>query len=184
MSRHKAKREKFADFETKYASQIAQLEADGVEIKNKRILARLLEKNNGQVDLVKQRIIERKEKHQKRKEYQHKHRCKSPCKNGQEGGDETGSAWKKRRDFSTDDLDNLKQLRSAGVHGNPMKILKIFHDCNESIEMTIARTQEEREQRIRNRDERISVRISNIKKNKNRNNQINFCLYLETSFIS
>jgi hypothetical protein len=64
-------------------------------------------------------------------------------------------------------MDNLKRLRSAGVHGNPMKILSIFHECNESIEMTIARTQEVREQRIRNRDERILVSISNIKKKDN-----------------
>lgn len=55
-------------------------------------------------------------------------------------------------------MENLKRLRSAGIHGNPMKILKIFHQCNESIEMTMARAQEDREQRVRNRDERCAVR--------------------------
>jgi hypothetical protein len=169
MSHHKEKREKIHEFETKYATQIAQLEADGVQIKNKRVLARLLHKADGQVDVVKQLINERKEKHQKRKEYQHRHRGdKSPFKGCQEG-DETGcSAWRKRRELSADDIDNLKRLRSAGVHGNPMKILKIFHDCNDSIDMTIARTEKDREQRIRNRDERILVSISNIKKRVNK----------------
>jgi len=43
-SRRSAKKERFGTLDTKYASQIAQLEADGVQIKNKRILTRLLEK--------------------------------------------------------------------------------------------------------------------------------------------
>ena len=43
-----------------------------------------------------------------------------------------------------------------------MKILKTFHECNDSIEMTIARTQEDRERCVRTRNERLSVRISNI----------------------
>ena len=68
---------------------------------------------------------------------------------------------KKRRELSSDDLENLKRLRSAGVHGNPKKILEIFHECNESIEMTAARTEEVREERRRNRDERVIVRQTN-----------------------
>jgi hypothetical protein len=47
-----------------------------------------------------------------------------------------------------------------------MKVLATFHECNESIEMTVARTQEDREQRVRNRNERFAVRISNIESNK------------------
>lgn len=147
---------KVAEFDTKYANEIAQLEADGVEVKNKRVLARLLAKADGQVDVVKQLLNERKTKHEKRREYQHKHRGKSPFRTAQEG-DEAGPAWRKRRELSADDLDNLKRLRSAGVHGNPKKILEIFHECNESIEITAARTEEAREERIRNRNERISV---------------------------
>jgi hypothetical protein len=157
-SRRSAKKEKFGTLDTKYASQIAQLEADGVQIKNKRILARLLEKADGQIDVVKQLINERQEKHLKRKEYQHKHRATSP-----KAGDETISTWKRRREFSADDLDTLKQLRSAGAHGHPKRVLAAFHECNGSIEMTLARIQTEREERVRHRDERVLVRISNIK---------------------
>ena len=158
MTRHKEKKEKTTDLETKYATEIAQLQADGIDIKNKRVLGRLLEKSNGQIDVVKQRINERKEKHQKRREYQQKHRVKSSSRNVQEG-DEKNTNEKRRRELSQDDMDNLKRLRSAGIHGNPMKILKIFDECNQSIEMTIARTQEQREQRSRDRQERIAVRI-------------------------
>jgi hypothetical protein len=162
-TRRKERKEKFAEFDTKYASQIAQLEADGVEVKNKRILARLLAKSDGQVDVVKQRLNERKEKHHQRKEYQHKHRGKSSGQTDQEGN-ASASTWRKRRELSTDDFENLKRLRSAGVHGNPMKILAVFHECNESIEMTVARTEEEREERIRNRHERVLVSIFDIQK--------------------
>lgn len=158
--------EKFADIDTKYANEIAQLEADGVEVKNKRILGRLLAKADGQVDVVKQLLNERKIHHEQRKEYRHRHhhhhhRSKSPGKTTEEGN-ATCSTWRKRRELSADDLENLKRLRAAGVHGNPKRILEIFHECNESIEMTMARTEEAREQRIRNRDERLMVRISHI----------------------
>jgi hypothetical protein len=164
MTHRKMKKDKFAELDTKYANQIAQLEADGIQIKNKRILTRLFEKADGQVDVVKQLVNERKEKHHQRKEYRHRHRGQSACNKNQEGCNETGSTWRKRREISSDDMDNLKRLRSAGVHGNPNKLLAIFHECNESMEMTIARTQEEREQRIRQRDERINVRILSKKK--------------------
>ncbi|CAF4408342.1 unnamed protein product, partial [Rotaria socialis] len=62
MSHRREKKEKRAELNTKYASQIAQLEADGIEIKNKRCLAHLLEKADGQVDVAKQLITEWKEK--------------------------------------------------------------------------------------------------------------------------
>ena len=163
-NRRKARTEKFADIDTKYANEIAQLEADGVQVKNKRILARLLAKADGQVDVVKQLLNERQIHREQRKEYRHKHhhhhghRSKSPGKTTEEG-DATGSTCRKRRELSTDDLENLKRLRAAGVHGNPKRILEIFHQCDESIEMTMARTEEAREQRNRNRDERLVVRI-------------------------
>ncbi|CAF2867991.1 unnamed protein product [Rotaria sp. Silwood2] len=142
MSRHAAKKEKLAELDAKYANQIAQLEIDGTIIKNKRILLHLLEKTDGQVDGVKQLLNERK---QRTKEYRDKHYNEAQ---------ETGSTLRKRQKLSVDDMDNLKRLRSAGVHGNPMKILAIFHECNESIEMTVARTQQEREQRLQCRDGR------------------------------
>lgn len=157
-TRRRERHERMADSDTKYANEIAQLEADGVEVKNKRVLARLLAKSDGQVDVVKQLLTERKVKHEKRREYQHKHRGKSPSAKGKHG-DEAGATGRKRRELSEDDLENLKRLRSAGVHGNPKKILEIFHECNESIEMTAARTEAVREERIRNRDERIAVSI-------------------------
>jgi hypothetical protein len=177
MTQHKMKKDKFAELDTKYATQIAQLEADGVQVKHKWILARLLEKADGQVDVVKQVLIERKEKHHTRKEHRHKHRGKSPFISTQEGN-ETVSTCRKRREISAEDMENLKRLRSAGAHGNPRKVLALFHECNESVEMTVARTQEEREQRIRQRHERTHVRI--LKKS----NRINLFFPLETYNIS
>ncbi|CAF2397742.1 unnamed protein product [Rotaria sp. Silwood2] len=153
MSRRKEKKDKLAELDTKYANQIAQLEADGVVMKNKRVLIRLLEKADGKIDVVKQLLNERKEKHEQRKEYQHKHRNNSPGKTTEETN-QTLPIWKKRRELSVDDINNLKRLRSAGVRGNPMKILSIFQECNQSIEMTVARAAEERERRNRSREER------------------------------
>ena len=138
--------------ETQYASQIAELQASGVEIKNPRILARLLRKADGQVEVVKQLINERGEKHRLRREYREKHRSNSAHGKGEE------SACRKRRDFSVDDLENLKRLRSAGVHGHPARILELFHECNDSIELTIARREEQREERCRDRQERCAKR--------------------------
>lgn len=155
-TRRRARNEKMAESDTKYANEIAQLEADGVEVKNKRVLARLLAKSDGQVDVVKQLLNERKVKHEKRREYREKHRGKSPSAAAKQD-DKTGEPGRKRRELSGDDWENLKRLRSAGVHGNPKKILEIFHQCHESVEMTVARTEAAREERIRNRDERITV---------------------------
>ena len=158
MSRRREKKEKFSEMNIKYANEIAQLEADGIQIKNKRLLGRLLERADGQVDVVKQLLNERKEKHEQRKEYQRKHRNKSPSTTA-EGNDQISSMWKKRREISPDDIDNLKRLRLAGVQGPPIRILTIFHECNESIDLTLARTEAERERRTRAQDERLMVRI-------------------------
>ncbi|CAF4247413.1 unnamed protein product, partial [Adineta steineri] len=124
---------KFAEFDTKYANQIAQLEAEDFPVKNKRILARLLEKSNGDIDVVKQFAQERQEKHLKRKD----HRSISPTMKTQEDNE----TCRKRHDFNSDDLENLKKLRLAGVHGNPRKVLATFHECNDSIELTQVRMQ-------------------------------------------
>ena len=135
-----------AELNQKYSNELAQCEAQGVQMKNQRVLLRLLEKANGDVNQVKQLVEERQEKHRQRKEYRRKHHH-----------DDASPEKKKRRELSTDEMENLKRLRAAGVHGNPHRILAIFHECNESIEMTIARKEEQREQRTLQRDERTKV---------------------------
>ncbi|CAF3050851.1 unnamed protein product [Rotaria socialis] len=154
MSHRREKKEKRAELNTKYASQIAQLEADGIEIKNKRCLAHLLEKADGQVDVAKQLITEWKEKKGKNREYRHRHRNISPGGITTQVTGGAASCWRKRRELSSDDIENLKRLRSAGVHGHPMKILAMYHECNESIELTKARKDHEREMRNQQREER------------------------------
>ncbi|CAF0906008.1 unnamed protein product [Adineta steineri] len=155
-SRCTERKAKFAELYTKYANQIAQLEAEGFSIKNKRILACLLEKSNGDIAVVKQFAQERQEKHIKRKECRHKHRNTSPTITTQEGN-KTGSRCGKRHDFSSDDLENLKKLRLASVHGNPRRVLATFHECNDSIELTQTRMQEKKQKRCHHREERASV---------------------------
>ena len=44
------------------------------------------------------------------------------------------------------------------VHGNPVKILAVFHECGESIERTIARLDKEREQREQRMEHRVEVK--------------------------
>lgn len=177
MTHRRAKKEQLAELHTKYANQIAQLEADGIKIKNKRLALILLEKADGQVDVFKQLLFEKKEKHDRRKEYQTRHRSQETSVPTNEAH-QKASSGKKRRELSGDDLENLKRLRSAGVHGNPKKILAMFYECNESIELTIARRTEEREQRHRNREEKKLVRIFNSHKWK-----LNFSCLIETNHI-
>ena len=158
MTFRQEKKGKMIELEAKYASQLGQLEADGVQVKNKRVLVRLLEKADGDAQLVHRLLAERQEKHHQRKDYRARHRHHSPCKTGHTGeSDETGSTWRKRRELSVDDRDNLKKLRSAGVYGNPARVLALYHQYNESIEMTIAHMQAAREEKSRERDERKSV---------------------------
>ncbi|CAM4767806.1 unnamed protein product [Rotaria magnacalcarata] len=154
MSHRREKKEKLAELDTKYASQIAQLEADGIKIKNKRRLAHLLEKADGQVDVVKQLTSEWKEKKGQHREYRHRHRNISPGGTTAQETHGAASCWRKRHEFSSDDIENLKRLRSAGVYGHPMKILAMYHECNESIELTKARKDHEREMRNQQREER------------------------------
>jgi hypothetical protein len=141
MTRHKEKKEEVLQLNTKYATQVTQLEADGVNIKNKRLLLKLLEKANGEVEIVKQLLAKKEEKR----------------KQAQTSSNTTEGATKNRHAVDPDDLDNLRQLRSAGVHGNPIKILAIFHECGESIEKTIARLEKEREEREQGSEHRIQV---------------------------
>ena len=161
MKNRSERKGKQAELQLKYASAIGQLEEDGVQMKNKRVLANLLEKANGDVNAVKQLIAERGEKHRQRKEYRHKHREENALTTTAEGG-EASTTGRKRRALSADDQENLKRLRAAGLHGNPKQILATFHECGESIEMTIARTQEAREDRWRQREERTRVRIASL----------------------
>ena len=61
-------------------------------------------------------------------------------------------------EMTPDDLDHLRQLRAAGIHGNPMKILSVFHQCNQSIELTQNYLDEERARRYRNDETRLEVK--------------------------
>jgi hypothetical protein len=131
---------------TKYTSQIAQLEADGIKVKNKQLLMQLMEKANGQVDVVKQLLVERNEQ---------KHHTKSASATTEEAHEK-----KSRHEINADDIDNLRRLRSAGVHGNPVKILALFHECNENIEMTAARLEKQREQREQHSGKRKEVKLT------------------------
>ena len=165
MTFRREKKGKMVELEEKYASQLGQLEADGVQVKNKRVLVRLLDKAGGDAQLVKQLLAERQEKHHQRKDYRHRHRHHSPSETRPTGeGDEACSTWRKRRELSVDDHDNLKKLRSAGVHGNPARVLALFHQCNGSIEMTVAQMQAAREERSREREERKTVRHATLKR--------------------
>lgn len=140
MKRHKERKDATRQLTTKYADQVAQLEADGVKIKNKQLLAQLLEKADGQVDVVKQLLAEKRQQKKQEKAV--------------EEGEQTVTSVKPKHAVDPEDLDSLRQLRQAGAHGNPMKILAVFHQCERSVEKTIARLEkdrEEREQRIENR---------------------------------
>ncbi|CAF1012722.1 unnamed protein product [Adineta ricciae] len=164
MTRRAVRKEKFAGLDEKYAEQIAQLKADGVQVKNDKVLARLLERSNGQTDLVKQLIAERQEKHSKRKEYRRKHRSHSPMTTTtasageHEEGHHTRPHWRKHHDISDEDLGTVKNLRAAGLHGNPRKLLANFRECGGSIELMQARMAEERDKRSRQREERTRKR--------------------------
>ena len=161
MKNRSERKGKHAEMQTKYAREIGELEADGVQVKNKRLLAKLFEKTNGDVNAVKQLLAERQEKNRQRKDYRHKHRDESALTTNAEGAG-TAPNWRKRRELSVDDRENLKRLRAAGLHGNPRRILTAFHECNESIEMTVARCQEAREDRFREREERTRVRMAHL----------------------
>ena len=132
MKHQQEKKDEINQLTTKYANQISQLEADGIKIKNKRLLVQLLEKANGQIDIFKQLLAERE---------QQKHQITEEITN------EKVLSAKELYEINEDDLDHLKQLRTAGIHGNPTKILKVFYECNQSIEMTIVRLEKEQKQR-------------------------------------
>lgn len=132
MNRQKQKKTEFNSLTSKYATELAQLEADGVKTKNKRLVIQLLEKANGDINVVKQQLAEH---------------VKSP--------NQTISTDEQEIDI--DNLDHLKELRAAGVHGNPVKILKVFHECNDSIEDTIVRLAKEREYRAQKLEKRTEV---------------------------
>jgi len=158
MKKRSEKKDQKDDLNSKYSNELTQCENDGIQLKNKRVLLRLLEKSNGDVEQVKKLIEERQEKCRQRKDYRRKHRDHSKTTAAEPMDDGNSTEKKKRRELSSDDVENLKRLRAAGVHGNPQRILEIFHECNESIEMTIARKEEQREQRLRQREEREKKR--------------------------
>ncbi|CAF0721681.1 unnamed protein product [Adineta ricciae] len=150
--RQRAAKEKQAALNLKYKDQIAKLEADGVKTKNKQHLLKLLEKADGQIDRVKGLLAEK----------QHK---KSSSDSEDDDDDDkvnekSNDSSKKQYEFVADDLDHIKELRAAGIHGNPAKLLAIFHECNDSIELTVARIQKERQERQQEAEKRVQQRIS------------------------
>jgi murein L,D-transpeptidase YcbB/YkuD len=144
MTRRREKKDERSQLDNKYEIQLAQLEADGIQVKNKRVLVKLLENANGQVDVVKQVLTEKK------------HRVQSASVATEEDDTDMSLATK-QYEIKADDTDKLKRLRAAGVHGNPVKILRVFHECNESIEMTITHIEKEREQLDQQNGERTQV---------------------------
>jgi hypothetical protein len=142
MKRHKGKKEDLLQLDIKYGSQVAQLEADGVNIKKRQLLFKLLEQANGDVEVVKQLLAKKEAKSKK---------AAASANTTEEGA-------KKRPAVDVDDLENLRQLRSAGVHGNPIKILAVFHECDNSIEKTIARLEKDREEREQRSEHRVQVK--------------------------
>ncbi|CAF1137373.1 unnamed protein product, partial [Didymodactylos carnosus] len=139
-------------FELEYDQQLKQLELDGVHIRNKRAVVHLLQKSNGQLDTVKEFLLQKQQRKEKKKrDYS------SP----REDDEKEHRQQKKARmaNISVDDLEYLKQLRVAGVHGNPIKILKILHEeCNDSVELTIEKCRQHKDQRKHEREERLKKR--------------------------
>lgn len=144
MKEREEKKDHLIQLDNKYASQIAELEKDGIKTKNKRLLIELLEKANGQIDVVKQLLVEKNEQ-----------------KNGTKSS--TMNTTEENHEITIDDIDHLKTLRQAGIDGNPTKILALFHECNQSIEKTIARYEKERTHREEQTEKRAQVkRISHF----------------------
>ncbi|CAF1198388.1 unnamed protein product [Rotaria sp. Silwood1] len=143
VSRH----EKRKELREKYATQLAELSTAGINV-NCPCVLRQLEKNQGDVT----KVMERMSRHRAKKEKITELHAKYANQIAQLETD--GSTLRKQQKLSVDDIENLKRLRSAGIHGNPMKVLATFHECDESIEMTVARIQQEREQRHQCRDGR------------------------------
>ncbi|CAF1331018.1 unnamed protein product, partial [Didymodactylos carnosus] len=146
------KKSDFEKLEKEYEEQLKQLELDGVHVKNKRFVVRRLKESNGQLDMVKRFLLEKQERGQRKAEKKRDH---SSPKEGEEQG-----CRKERKirtaNMSIENLDHLKQLRAADIHGNPMKILKIFHEeCNDSVELTAEICRQHKEQRKRDQKERL-----------------------------
>lgn len=152
MLRQKAAKDKKAALNLKYKDQIAQLEADGVKTKNKQHLLKLLEKADGQVDRVKELLAEKQHK---------KSSSDSEADDDNNVDEKSNYSSKKQYEFVADDLDHIKKLRAAGIHGNPAKLLAIFHECNDSIELTVARIQKERQEREQEAEKRVQVNHPN-----------------------
>ena len=155
MQRRREKKENTQLLHSKYAQQLAQLASRGIELKNNPTILHLLEKSNGQVDLVESLLAEAKTIRDQT----------SSHSTSMEDDHALEPSFKQQDKLNKDDddLTHLRQLRAAGVHGNPTKILAVFHQCHQSIESTRARLAEQRAQRDRQQENRLEVRsISEI----------------------
>ncbi|CAF1517872.1 unnamed protein product, partial [Didymodactylos carnosus] len=139
----------FGKLELEYDQQLKQLELDGVRIKNKRAVVHLLQKSNGQLDTVKEFLLQKQQRKEKKK-------CDYSSPREDDEKDHRKQKKARMANMSSDDLEHLKQLRAVGVHGNPIKILKILHEeCNDSVELTIEKFRQHKEQRKRECEERL-----------------------------
>ena len=144
MQRRREKKENTQLLHNKYAEQLEQLASRGIDLRSNPTLLQFLEKSNGEVDVVESFIAEENSTRLKGDT--------SRMADSEEHSDINGD---------DDDLSHLKQLRAAGIHGNPTKILAMFHQCHQSIELTRARLAEQRDRRDHlqgNRLEVISIR--------------------------
>lgn len=140
MQRRREKKENTQLLQSKYAEQLAQLASRGIEMRNNPTLLQLLEMSNGEIDVVESLIAEENSTCLK----DDTSRMASSEEHSELNGDDN-------------DLSHLKQLRAAGIHGNPMKILAVFHQCHQSIELTRARLAEQRDRRDRLQGNRLEV---------------------------
>ena len=128
-----------------YKHEIEELRARGIDVNNKKVLFQCLEKAQGHVDLAEKLLRERKEKivNENHTEFM-----------------ETESF-----EMTVDDWNHLAQMRDAGLQGNPMKLLTLFHLCHQSIELTRKALEDDQLKRQRNqerREEVILIFIENI----------------------
>ncbi|CAF1271321.1 unnamed protein product [Didymodactylos carnosus] len=124
--------------EEQYSEQLKQLKNEGVKLKNKRVIVHLLKEANGEVAMVKKFLLEEQNKNEEKKESPTE---KKPHAASQEA-------------LSANDLADLEKLQNGGVRGNPFKILKIFHECNNSVELTAEKCRQHKEQRKKAQEER------------------------------
>ena len=140
MQRRKEKKNAVKQLDERYASQLALLEDEGVPMKNRRTALQLLHDADGEVDTVRQLLIDA-----------------SKQATSTADVDRSIEVSEEEDASNCDDIESLRELRAAGARGNPSKILAVFRQCNRSIELTVARLEQQQTQQDRQRDERAEV---------------------------